>query len=164
MEITIRFMHDYPLAVAIAALVSGSRILLIKRTKGDYMGLWGLPGGKIERNEHVSEAAVREISEETGIRSTFKSHLGFLSEHLVENNEIKEHFLLHICELVPEEIPEIENNNLKWFEISGIEKQKEMIIPSDFLMIEKIILNHEGNYYNCVIEKTGDSHILRKFE
>lgn len=157
-------MSDYPLAVAIAALINGKRIMLAKRTKGDYIGLWGLPGGKIEKNEHVSDAAVREILEETGIKSGFKSHLGFVSEHLVENNEIKAHFLLHVCEIVPEEFPETENENLKWFDMEDIEKHRGKIIPSDFLMIEKIVRKKEGNYYNCVIEKDGDSHILRKFE
>jgi mutator protein MutT len=157
-------MPDYPLAVAIAALLNENKILLIKRMKGDCIGLWGLPGGKIEKDEHVSEAVVREILEETGIESDFKAYLGFVSEHLVENNKIKAHFLLHVCELVANEFPEIENKNLGWFELNEIEAMKDEIIPSDFLMIEKLVRNREGNYYNCVIEKTGDSHVLRKFE
>jgi len=39
-------MKELPLAVAISALIKDNQILLIKRLKGDYVGLLGLPGGK----------------------------------------------------------------------------------------------------------------------
>ena len=42
-------MKELPLAVAISALIKDNQILLIKRLKGDYVGLLGLPGGKIEK-------------------------------------------------------------------------------------------------------------------
>ena len=79
---------ERPLAVAIAALVHEGRILLIRRARGDYPGLWGLPGGKVERGEHLSEAAVREIREECGVEAAFVRHLGCVSEHLVEEGQI----------------------------------------------------------------------------
>jgi ADP-ribose pyrophosphatase YjhB (NUDIX family) len=159
-------MKELPLSIAISALINDKKILLIKRIKGDYIGLWGLPGGKIEKNEHLSEAAIREIYEESGIISKFKSHLGFVSEHLIEKGSIIQHFLLHICELIPQSI-EIKNNqegNLAWFDLDSINEMKEKIIPSDFLMIEKIIKNKESNYFNCVLEKIDNDYILKKFE
>jgi len=134
--------------------------------RGDYVGLWGLPGGKVEKNEHLSEAAIREILEESGIESDFKNYLGFVSEHLMENGDIIRHFLLHVCELIPKSIS-ITNNQegeLSWFDLNEIERMKDKIIPSDFLMIEKIIKNKEKNYYNCILEKVGDSYTLRKWE
>ena len=94
-------MKELPLAVVISVLIKDNQILLIKRLRGDYVGLLGLPGGKIEKNEHLSEAAIREILEESGIESDFKNHLGFVSEHLIENGNILQHFLLHICKLEP---------------------------------------------------------------
>ena len=84
------------MSVVVAALVINNKILLIKRVRGSYVGLWALPGGKIEKNEHLSQAATREILEESGIHSEFKEHLGFVSEHLVEDGEITQHFLLHL--------------------------------------------------------------------
>ena len=83
-----------------------------------------MPGGKIEKNEHLSRAAIREIQEEAGINTKFKSHLGFVSEHLIENNQIQKHFLLHVCELI-QKTTEIKNNqegNLKWFNLDELEK------------------------------------------
>ena len=159
-------MKELPLAVAISALIKDNKILLIKRIKGDYVGLLGLPGGKIEKNEHLSQAAVREIREESGIESEFKSHLGFVSELLMEKGEIVGHFLLHVCELHPKttDITNDQEGKLEWFDLDNLRQMREKIIPSDFLMIEKIIKNKEKGYYDCVLEKSGDAYILIKFE
>lgn len=160
-------MKEFPLPVAIAAVIKDNKILLHKRIRGDYVGFLGLPGGKIQRGEHPSDTAVREIFEESGIKSAFKNHLGFVSEHLIENGEILHHFLLHICELEPEGTDikiNTKEGSLDWFELNDIQNIKDQIIPSDFLMIKKIVLNKEKNYYICIIEKVGDAHILKQFE
>jgi len=159
-------MKNLPLSVVISALIKNNQILLIKRIRGDYVGLWGLPGGKIEKGEHLSEAAKREILEESGIESSFKNYLGFVSEHLIENGKILQHFLLHICELEPKttEILNDSEGRLDWFHLNHLSSFKEKIIPSDFLIIEKIVKNKEKKYYNCIIEKKGNIYLLKKFE
>lgn len=159
-------MKELPLAVVISALIKDNQILLIKRLRGDYVGLLGLPGGKIEKNEHLSEAAIREILEESGIESDFKNHLGFVSEHLIENGNVLQHFLLHICELEPKttDILNDSEGKLAWFNLDDLQNLKNKIIPSDFLIIEKIVKNREKGYYNCILEKNGDNYFLKKFE
>lgn len=47
----------------------GEKLLLCKRTKDPYKGLYNLVGGKIEKGENGYEAAYRELNEETGIDS-----------------------------------------------------------------------------------------------
>ncbi len=168
-----------PLSIAISALIKDDKILLIKREKGDYVGLLGLPGGKIEKDEHISKAATREIYEESKIKSEFKKYLGIVSEHLIENGEITNHFLLHLCELEPKttEVVNGREGELNWFSLDKIKSMKDKIIPSDFLMIEKMIVKgskynlpacRQGreptNYYDCVLEKIGDNYVLNKFE
>lgn len=45
----------------------GQKVLLLKRSKkGDNEGTWGLPGGKVEENETLIDAAKREAKEECG--------------------------------------------------------------------------------------------------
>ena len=54
---------DYEKITAAGGLVrKGSRYLFIKRN-----GFWDIPKGKIEANEEIRKAAVREIEEECGI-------------------------------------------------------------------------------------------------
>jgi 8-oxo-dGTP diphosphatase len=43
------------------------RLLLIKRGHAPGLGLWSLPGGRIEPGETDAEALVREMAEETGL-------------------------------------------------------------------------------------------------
>jgi len=155
-----------PMPVAICALIHKNKILLIQRIRGEYVGLWGLPGGKIEKHEFMSGAAIREILEETGIDSEFKSFYGLISEHLKEDNKITEHFLLHLCELEPK-TTEIKNNQAgeaRWFDLKNLEQHREKIIPSDFLMIQNMVKNKESNYYNCVLVKKNNKYILERFE
>jgi 8-oxo-dGTP diphosphatase len=43
-------------------------ILLIKRKNEPYQGMWALPGGFVEIDEELEQAASRELEEETGIK------------------------------------------------------------------------------------------------
>ncbi|MCH7936582.1 MAG: NUDIX hydrolase [Proteobacteria bacterium] len=54
--------------VGIGVVVLGTRgVLMIKRGKPPRKGQWSLPGGAQELGETVSEAARREVMEETGL-------------------------------------------------------------------------------------------------
>jgi ADP-ribose pyrophosphatase YjhB (NUDIX family) len=49
------------------AVFKGDTVLLVERGRAPWRGLWSLPGGSIEPDESPSEAALRELKEETGI-------------------------------------------------------------------------------------------------
>ncbi|MDR1450496.1 MAG: NUDIX domain-containing protein [Propionibacteriaceae bacterium] len=54
--------------VGSAVLVeSDGRVLLGQRGKEPNRGAWVIPGGGVHLFEHVSDAAIREIKEETGL-------------------------------------------------------------------------------------------------
>ncbi len=159
-------MAQKPLSVAIAAVTAENKILLIKRERGDYQGLWGMPGGKIELDEHVHDAVEREIQEETGVETTFKRHCGVVSEHLVENDAVDNHFLLHICELDAEnmEVSTSDEGCVEWFDLGDLETLKAKLIPSDYRMVKHFIAEQKTGYAKCVIEKNGSEHVLKTFE
>ncbi len=53
-------------AVGGVAIVDDA-ILLIKRGTEPSIGLWSVPGGRVETGETLAEAIVREMAEETGL-------------------------------------------------------------------------------------------------
>ncbi|MFI9174860.1 NUDIX hydrolase [Streptomyces lincolnensis] len=53
--------------MAIAVIVDGGRLLLIRRSLAEGDLLWAMPGGKVEEGESPEQAAVRETLEETGL-------------------------------------------------------------------------------------------------
>ena len=116
-------------------------ILLLKRRKEPYVGIWALPGGSIEFGEHLEEAIEREIKEETNIDVRFVSLKGIVHEILHESGSDKKlmHFLLWVCQLKPAHFDARASREgpLKWFPIKGLEKYKKNVAPSDFLMVNK---------------------------
>ena len=63
-------MGQGPRVGAIVGCVDDAgRVLIVKQTSGPFAGSWLLPGGNVERNERLEDAARRELFEETGYRA-----------------------------------------------------------------------------------------------
>lgn len=56
-----------PAPAAGVVLVEAGQVLLVQRKFDPRRGMWTLPAGFVEYDEHVEECAVRETSEETGL-------------------------------------------------------------------------------------------------
>jgi len=152
-----------PLNVTISVVENENKILLLKRKKGLFSGMLGLPGGKIENGERIKEAAIREIEEETKIKSKFDGIHGVILERLVEKNKVKNEFLIFLSELKPYRIPGPQPNCV-WLDMNDLESCRDSIIPSDYEMINQIFVNKKPGYYESIIIKSRDKYKLQSFE
>ncbi len=83
------------IAVAVSAFIQDDegRILMIRRTDND---LYSIPGGQLELGETLTQAAVREVREETGIECEITNIVGLYSNpnHVVAytDGEVRQEF------------------------------------------------------------------------
>jgi 8-oxo-dGTP pyrophosphatase MutT (NUDIX family) len=85
------------IVVAVTAFVlnESGELLMIQRSDND---LWAIPGGAQDISESISETAVREVREETGITVEVTGLVGVYSNpnHVIEysNGEVRQQFSL----------------------------------------------------------------------
>lgn len=142
--------------VVIGIISKQDKILLIKRERGDFVGLWGIPGGKIEESEHFDTAIEREIKEETGLTLKFNKLLGTATEIIHDKESTT---ILQVCELLMDEKQQIVNPEFeyKWFSKEELENSN-VIIKSDKIMINEFYFNKTNNYLklDCYKDKEGN--------
>jgi 8-oxo-dGTP diphosphatase len=63
------------------------RLLLIKRGHAPGLGLWSLPGGRVEAGETDEQALTRELREETGLVVTPTGFLGSVERPATDGPE-----------------------------------------------------------------------------
>lgn len=80
--------------IATVYIEHNGQILLLHRQDNKSQGnKWGIPGGKVEKNETPLQAVIRETKEETGIDISSQT-IEALKTVYVEYNE-KNHFVYH---------------------------------------------------------------------
>jgi 8-oxo-dGTP diphosphatase len=65
---------------AFAFLDGAMSVLLVRRRYEPYESYWALPGGGLEPDETLEQAAVRELLEETGVSDVYMEQLATFSE------------------------------------------------------------------------------------
>lgn len=70
-----RMVRNAPCAAVVVADDRG-RVLLSRRARQPYAGMWEVPGGFVELGEHPAAAARREVREELGVEVTLTGLVG----------------------------------------------------------------------------------------
>jgi 8-oxo-dGTP diphosphatase len=80
-----------------AVIEHQGRILLVKKTRGPYTGMWDLPGGRPEHGESISQTLTREVKEETGLdllEAAFLNNYAFVVDYMEGEQKVSLH---HTC-------------------------------------------------------------------
>ncbi len=109
------------LVVAVTAVVlnDAGRVLMIQRTDND---LWAIPGGAQEVGETPTEAAIREVREETGLDVEVTGLVGIYSDprHVIayDDGEVRQEFSLcfHARPIDGQLTPSSESKQVHWVE------------------------------------------------
>jgi 8-oxo-dGTP diphosphatase len=59
-----------------AVLIVGNEVLLVQRKNEPFQGAWCIPGGFVDPEEKVLDAAKRELQEETGVENVELTQVG----------------------------------------------------------------------------------------
>lgn len=68
-----------PKLTADGVILKDKKILLVKRKNEPFKGKWALPGGFVEYGERVEESVIREVHEETGLKTKIRDFIGVYS-------------------------------------------------------------------------------------
>jgi ADP-ribose pyrophosphatase YjhB (NUDIX family) len=105
------------LVPAVNVVVSNDRgeILLIRRSDNDN---WALPGGAIDLGESLTQAAVREVTEETGIECEVDGLVGIYTDpkHIIlytSNGEARQEFSIVLTALARGGEPAVSEESLE---------------------------------------------------
>lgn len=67
-------------------VIVGNALLLLRKYNGD----WVLPKGRVEVNEEVSKAALREVLEESGVKAEIVKYIGEITYPLNSHRKDRE--------------------------------------------------------------------------
>ena len=114
-------------------------ICIVKRRN---KGVWILPRGRIEKNEHMEETVIREIKEETGIEAKIIKKIGIISysfyssKDKVTYNKVVHFYLLRL-DKQEDFVPNQEIEEKLWVPLN---KAKEILsYEAEKNIIDKVI-------------------------
>ena len=75
-----------------------NKILMVKEAKKEGYGQWCYPAGKVDQFEKITDAAIREVFEETGCKVELKGVLPIITVDLENRSIVVIRFIADIVE------------------------------------------------------------------
>ena len=113
-----------PIAGVGVVVLRNEEVLLVKRKNAPYKGQWSIPGGKQRLGETVTQAAHRELMEETGVEVNELTLIDVIDIMVPdEEGEILYHYIVvdyRAYWMSGECSPGDDAQDVKWFNLNKI--------------------------------------------
>lgn len=154
-------MVDRTVAAELTNLVmvedDAGRVLVENRVKPGWEGLV-FPGGHVEKYELITDSAVREVEEETGIRICRPKLVGI--QEFVHPDASRYLVFLYKAKACGGELRGSEEGNVFWMDLKEL-KASTHRMPEYFANILKVFLHEEFSEYG-LIQSKEDLNVFRE--
>lgn len=125
-------MENDEIPAVSVAVRRGDTVLLVKRGREPSRGYYAFPGGRVERDEGLEDAARRELLEETGLHV---GKLALVRDYLIEgrHGDRMVRYRLHVFAAIHDAGEAVAGDDAEeagWF---GLEAMRAMLL-SDFVL------------------------------
>ena len=121
-------------------------LLMIERGGHPYLGKWALPGGFVEMNESLEEAAARELKEETGLSDIYMEQL-FTFGDVDRDPRMRVISVAYMALVSKDKLHPVAGDdaaNVKWFTIETQEDDSLILLAKGVTLTEEsIAFDHE---------------------
>jgi len=127
-------------------LLKDNQILLAMKKRGFGVDKWNGVGGKLDNNETVSQAAIRECKEEIGVTPLAIKERAVLDFYFADN-KLDQQVIVYLCDDWQGEPCETEEMAPKWFKLDQIPYDK--MWRDDELWLPQVIEGKhvKGSFY-----------------
>lgn len=135
--------------VVSVSIIKDKELLMIEEKRDSGINQWNFPSGRIEKNEDIMVAAIREVKEETGLDVELLLTTGvynFTSDSSDSSDSSDQVILFHfIGEIVSGEVSLSEEaiTNFRW-----VHSKEVLAMPDDTLRNSKVIRQITKNIVN----------------
>lgn len=131
-----------------SVVIQSGHVLLVRRRAEPGKGLWAIPGGFVDQNERITNAAIRELREETKLkvpapvlRGSIKSVEVF--DHPSRSSRGRTITHAHLIELPAGELPKVKGGDdadkARWVPLSAFAKMENQMFEDHFHIVNHFL-------------------------
>lgn len=110
------------------------KFILVREKKKQCYGKWNIPSGHVEENEFITNAAVREVKEETNLDVELTGLISVYNNMFEDFNSIS---FIYTCKIIQDLKIDFDKNEIietKWFTIEELKNMKEELRDYNYII------------------------------